>query len=194
MPRKRPNILITGTPGVGKTTTASQLASSSTSTAIPLRTLSVNDIAKQHNLYSSYDDRLQTQVIDEDALLDEVEKQIGDGNDEGGWIIDYHVSDIFPERWVDLVVVLRCSDTRVFYERMEKRGYGEEKSQENIDAEIFGVIAEEAREGYSSLGEGGVVELESVDIDQVDENCERILEWVKNWVEDRGRQGAEEDG
>lgn len=72
---------------------------------------------------------------------------------------------------------------------MEKREYGEEKSQENIDAEIFGVIAEEAKEGYGSLLEqGAVVELESVEGEQIEGNCERVLEWVAKWVEDRKKE------
>lgn len=189
MPRQLPNIVITGTPGVGKTTTAEQLASLSTSTSTPLKHISVNSVAKKNNLYSAYDERLQTHVLDEDKVLDELEKLIDDGNDQGGWILDHHICDIFPERWVDLVVVLRCSDTSEFFERMDKRGYVEEKKSENIDAEIFGVIAEEAKEAYPDLVTGGgVVELESVETEQVDENCERILEWVKNWVE-RRREG-----
>lgn len=39
---------------------------------------------------------------------------------KGGVILDYHTCDIFPERWVDLVVVLRC-DHSVLWERLEAR-------------------------------------------------------------------------
>ena len=168
MARKYPNIIITGTPGVGKTTTAQQLveiSKSSSERRIPLKHLSINKIAKEQNLYESYDEELQTHVIDEEKLLDHLESLTEDGDGEGGWVIDWHVCDIFPERWIDLVVVLRCEDTNVFYERLtsdkkaeggEKRGYTGQKLQENIDAEIFGVIADEAKEAWSS--EGAVVE------------------------------------
>lgn len=202
MPRRYPNIILTGTPGVGKTTTAQALIALSKSETSPdsiqLTHLSINTIAKQNDLYESYDSELQTHVVDEDKLLDHIEAVISDGEGKGGYIIDWHVCDIFPERWVDLVVVLRCQDTQVFYERLtagtkgesgEERAYSGSKLQENIDAEIFGVIAEEAKEGWP--GEGRVVELESVEAEQIEENADRIWEWCKQWVKDNP---SEEDG
>jgi adenylate kinase len=38
----------------------------------------------------------------------------------GGCIIDFHSCDFFPERWFDLVVVLR-TDNDVLFGRLEKR-------------------------------------------------------------------------
>ena len=38
----------------------------------------------------------------------------------GGIIVDYHGADLFPERWFDLVIVLR-SDNTVLYQRLESR-------------------------------------------------------------------------
>lgn len=202
MARKYPNIILTGTPGVGKTTTAQQLIeiAQSSDTKIPLKHLSINKIAKDENLYESFDEELQTHVVDEDKLLDHVEKLIEDGGGEGGWVIDWHVCDIFPERWIDLVVVLRCEDTNVFYERLtsdkkaegaESRGYTGQKLQENIDAEIFGVIADEAKEAWSA--EGAVVELASVEAEQIEENAERIWEWCKSWLKNNGQGNGEND-
>lgn len=49
-------------------------------------------------------------------LLDELEPLAS----AGGVILDWHTSDIFPERWVDLVVVLRCDHTQL-WERLEQR-------------------------------------------------------------------------
>ncbi|KAJ9652521.1 factor activating pos9 [Neophaeococcomyces mojaviensis] len=205
--RKFPNIIITGTPGVGKTTTATQLIelaeteSASFSEKIPLKHLSINKIAKQHNFYESYDSELQTHVIDEEKLLDHIEDVIADGAGDGGWVIDWHVCDVFPERWVDLVVVLRCEDTQVFYERLttsknadgESRGYEGKKLEENVDAEIFGTVAEEAREAWPEQGQ--VVELKSVQAEDVEENCERIWEWCKQWVKNNAeKQSGEEEG
>ena len=39
---------------------------------------------------------------------------------EGGLIIDWHTCDVFPERWADLCVVLRCNHT-LLWDRLEKR-------------------------------------------------------------------------
>lgn len=182
--RTLPNIVITGTPCTGKTTTAQQLISAAAvgRPAYALRHLEVNALARSRGCYESYDARLETQVVDEEKLLDEMEKEIEDGEDRGGWVIDWHGCDLFPERWVDLVVVLRCvGRTEELYDRMVKRGYGEAKVQENLDTEIFGVVAEEARDGFE---EGLVVELKSEKAEDVEENVGRILEWIGKWVED----------
>ena len=43
-------------------------------------------------------------------------------NDEtrGGLILDWHTCDAWPERWIDLVIVLRC-DHQLLWKRLEKR-------------------------------------------------------------------------
>lgn len=182
--RTLPNIIITGTPGVGKTTTAHELISSAQSSTPPiqLKLLSINDLVKSRGCHEGYDDNLQTYIVDDEKLMDEVEKEIEDGDGDGGWVIDWHSTEGFAVRWVDLVVVLRCEDTRVLYDRLEERGYKEEKVQENMDAEIFGVVTDEAREGWE---EEQVVELKSEEAEQVQENAERVLEWIKTWMADQ---------
>lgn len=51
-------------------------------------------------------------------LLDEIEEDVK----KGGYIIDWHVCDIFPKSWIDLVVVLRA-DSTVLYDRLKSRNY-----------------------------------------------------------------------
>lgn len=51
-----------------------------------------------------------------DQLLDELEDVLK----EGGKVVDFHTCEIFPERWFDLVLVLR-TETAPLYDRMEKR-------------------------------------------------------------------------
>jgi broad-specificity NMP kinase len=63
--RKRPNILVTGTPGVGKTSTAARIAEQ-----LHLMHINVGEVIQQHKCYDGYDDELQTHILDEDALLD----------------------------------------------------------------------------------------------------------------------------
>jgi len=183
--RALPNIIVTGTPGVGKTTTCNQLTSLASQSTPPvnLKYLSINDLVKERSAHSGYDEEYQTLDVDEDKLMDEVEKEIEDGAGEGGWIIDWHSTEGFAIRWVDLVVVLRCEETSILYDRLSSRGYRENKLQENMDAEIFGVVAEEAREGW--MEEGQVVELKSTEAEHIEENAERILQWIKNWLKDR---------
>lgn len=61
--RQRPNILITGTPGTGKTTTSSALAD-----AAQLRHVSIGDLVKEKSLHDGWDDELQCYVINEDLV------------------------------------------------------------------------------------------------------------------------------
>ena len=89
-------------------------------------------------------------------------------------ILDWHACDIFPERWIDLVVVLRC-DTSTLYDRLTARGYTGKKLDENMDAEIMQVLLDEARESYA---EEIVVELRSDGVEDVDGNVEGIRIWM----------------
>ena len=95
-------------------------------------------------------------------------------------MIDWHACDLFPQSWIDLVVVLRANST-VLYDRLKARKYAESKLQENLDAEIMEVLLQEARESYD---EEIIIELRSDDADDIDENVERIGTWVKNWTKD----------
>ncbi|KAJ5445005.1 hypothetical protein N7491_001087 [Penicillium cf. griseofulvum] len=167
--RTSPNVIITGTPGVGKTVHCEQLAQE-----IGLKHLSINQVAKDRGCFDEYDEELKTWVVDEDKLLDALEDEIPNG----GYLIDWHACDLFPKSWIDLVVVLRCPTTDVLYDRLSSRGYHEKKLDENIDAEIFGVLSDEAREAFD---EEIVVELNSEQDSDVDSNCQRIAQWVDSW-------------
>ncbi|KAL3445168.1 AAA domain-containing protein [Aspergillus insuetus] len=173
--RTSPNIIITGTPGVGKTVHCEQLAQDT-----GLRHLSINQIAKDRGCYDTYDEELKTWVVDEDKLLDAIEDEVL----QGGFLIDWHACDLFPKSWIDLVVVLRCPSTSVHYDRLSSRGYHETKLQENLDAEIFAVLLEEAREAFD---EEIVVELNSEEDGDVDANCSRIASWVESWESDHAK-------
>ncbi|KAK0739197.1 POS9-activating factor FAP7 [Apiosordaria backusii] len=175
MSRTLPNIIITGTPGTGKTTHATLLAERRPE----LKHLSINDIVKDKECHEGWDEEFQSWIVDEDKLLDAIEDQVK----EGGWIIDWHACDLFPRSWVDLVVVLRV-ETEVLYDRLEKRNYPEAKLQENLDSEIMDVLIQEARDSYD---EEIVVELKSGDADELEANVERIEGWLEQWKKDNNQ-------
>ena len=60
------------------------------------------------------------------------------------------------------------------------RKYPELKLQENLDSEIMEVLLQEARDSYD---EEIVVELQSNNAEQMDENVDRIEGWFKQWKE-----------
>jgi adenylate kinase len=84
--------------------------------ATELRHISINQVAKDKGCLESYDNEFKTWVVDEDRLLTEVEGDL----EYGGNIIDWHVCEIFPERLIDLVVVLRV-DSKFLYDRLKSR-------------------------------------------------------------------------
>lgn len=168
---KRPNILITGTPGTGKTTTAEQAAE-----RIGFRYVGVGELVKAHECFEGRDDEFDSYILDEDKLCDVMEGILS----EGGCLVDFHSPEVFPERWFDLVLVLRCN-TETLFDRLTARGYSEKKRAENLECEIMQVVTEEARESYSA---DIVHELPSNTVDDMTSNFERIEQWYAAWRRD----------
>lgn len=86
---RRPNILVTGTPGTGKTTTCEQLAA-----LTGYRHINVGEWVKEKGLHSGWDEEFECFTLDEDKVCDALEDIMG----EGGNIVDHHSCDFFPER------------------------------------------------------------------------------------------------
>ena len=61
--RQSPVIIITGTPGTGKSTHAQMLVNES---AIPLTHINVGEFVKEKGFYESYDSDWQSYTVDED--------------------------------------------------------------------------------------------------------------------------------
>lgn len=61
--RQSPNIVVTGTPGVGKTTHCETLAA-----RIGLRHVSVNQVVKDKECHEGWSDEYQSWIVDEDKV------------------------------------------------------------------------------------------------------------------------------
>lgn len=169
--RQAPNILVTGTPGVGKSTLCQKL-----SELTGLQWLEISKIAKEYNCLEEYDEVYQCPVLDEDKLLDGLEEVMS----KGGNIVDYHSNEFFPERWFDVVLVLRADNTTLF-DRLTARGYTGKKLEDNIDCEIFQTILEEAKNSYKPEI---VHEMYSLTPEQLEDNLNKICLWLQQWFQD----------
>ncbi|WWD08807.1 hypothetical protein V865_006920 [Kwoniella europaea PYCC6329] len=184
-PRQFPIILITGTPGTGKTLHSQLVQQEMSESEIPMKHLNIGDIVKEQGFHEGWDEEWKCWIVDEERLLDYLEGVVNpqDGPSQTGFILDHHDPSLFPERWVDLAVVLTC-DNSVLHERLTARNYPPNKITENVTAEIMQTCLSETRESYD---EEIIVELQSMgQVDnEVEENVERIVEWIGQWRKDR---------
>ena len=169
----RPNILVTGTPGVGKTAVAEALAK-----RLGLECVGVSALAASIGAHEAWDDERACHVLDEDKVLDAMEPKLG----AGGCVVEYHACELFPERWFDLVLVLRAS-TETLFDRLKERNYADEKLQENLQCEIMQTILEEARESYAPEI---VVELTNETPADLDAAGDRVAQWHAAWLANNG--------
>ncbi|GAM28773.1 hypothetical protein SAMD00019534_119490, partial [Acytostelium subglobosum LB1] len=166
--RTRPNILITGTPGTGKTSLSAELSSTH-----GMKHVDISALVKEKDLHDGWDEEFQCYILDEDKVCDELEDVMA----PGGVIVDHHGCEWFPERWFDLVIVLR-TDTQSLYERLVKRNYNDKKIENNIDCEIMQMILEEAMSSYKPEI---VMEMQSNSIEDNENNQKVIGEWIQAW-------------
>ncbi|CAB1414067.1 unnamed protein product [Pleuronectes platessa] len=78
--RKRPNVLLTGTPGVGKTTLGKELAQRTELTYV-----NIGDLAQEGQLYDGYDEEYKCPILDEDRVVDELDEKMTTLSCTHGW-------------------------------------------------------------------------------------------------------------
>ncbi|XP_036331570.1 adenylate kinase isoenzyme 6 homolog isoform X1 [Rhagoletis pomonella] len=164
----KPNILITGTPGAGKSYLCERIAEQ-----LKLNWLDCSKIAKENDFVEEYDDEYECPLLDEDKLMDYMEPFM----QQGGNIVEYHGCDFFPERWFQAIFVITCSNTQLF-DRLKERGYNEKKLKSNLECEIFGTVLEEARESYKPEI---VFELKGDSKLDAEQSLKTIKNWYKAW-------------
>lgn len=142
-------IVITGTPCVGKSTLAKKL-----SKKLGWKRLNLHYYYKR--ISKSYGKKNKCYNID----LKKFEKLIKEKIKEGGksLIIDSHIAHLLPKKMVDLCLVLTCP-LKTLEKRLKKRRYNKKKIRENLDAEIFQVCLNEAKEKGHKVKVGSVKEL-----------------------------------
>jgi len=125
-------IVVTGTPGVGKSTVAGELAS-----RIKANLVSIGDLVRREKLYVGTDRKRGTLVADARRLSDRVKKEF-QCSDSDTVVEGHYAVDLVPPENVHLIFVLR-RDPKELRKVLQSRGYSEQKARENLAAEILDV-------------------------------------------------------
>ncbi len=163
-------ILITGTPCVGKTTTAKQLAAK-----LGAEYMNLTDFAKTNNLTLGEDKERNTLIINEEAMQEKIDETI-EASTNANIVIDGHyASAVTANDHVAIVFVLR-RNPKELKRFMQKCGYTGSKMWENLQAEILDVCLGEAVEMHA----GRVCEL-----DVTGKTVEEVVGWILEVLEKR---------
>ncbi len=130
--QERSIYIVTGTPGVGKSSISKMLAS-----ILGARLISIGELVKREGLYTGWDEERETLIADTDRLSERISEII---NAEKRTIIieGHYAVHIVPPEKVDLIFILR-RDPRELKKTLEDRGYSRRKVMENLAAEILDV-------------------------------------------------------
>ena len=130
-------LIVTGTPGTGKTTFSKNLASDK-----GFEYLDVTKFIIENGISDGFDKKKDCEIIDIEKLNSGLIKLIKIKKD---LIIDSHLSHYLPNEFIDKCYVTKCN-LKELEKRLLKRGYSKEKVRENLDSEIFDICKIEAEE------------------------------------------------
>ncbi|MHA1488582.1 MAG: adenylate kinase family protein [Promethearchaeota archaeon] len=127
-------VIVSGTPGTGKTSVSMKI-----SKKIGSKVISLNELVVQKKFTLKYDNKRNTYVIDLKRLNKYILEKLHElkQENEDVLIIEGHFADIIHDKYIDYAIVLRC-DPNELYHRLKKRGYTTEKIKENVQSEILG--------------------------------------------------------
>lgn len=165
--------MITGTPGVGKSSVSRLLASK-----INAQVISVGELVKREKLYCGLDRKRGTLIADTEKISKRIEDLIS--KISGNVIVEGHfATDVVPPEKVSLVFVLR-RDPEELKKILEKRSYKRGKIKENLAAEILDVCL------YDAVNKCGINKVCEVDVTSksLEEVVKEIID-ILNGVRER---------
>ena len=130
-------IVISGTPGTGKSTLAKLISKKSN-----FKLLDIKKFIKDNKLNESYDKIRRCYIIDVKKFIKILINEIKKINKN--LIIDSHLGHFLPRKFVSLCIITKC-DLKVLKKRLLKRKYNKLKIKENLESEIFNVCLNEAK-------------------------------------------------
>jgi adenylate kinase len=133
-------IIISGTPGTGKTTVSKIVADKLESDLV-----AVNDLVDEKNLYNGYEENKGYKLVDLDAISQEIILILKNSPDKHV-IVEGHLAHLFENNdLVELVIILRARPD-ILKKRLSKRDWANSKVQENLEAEALDICTFEAVE------------------------------------------------
>lgn len=168
-------IVISGTPGVGKTTVAKELAR-----RLKGKVYTLSDLALEMKTIIGYDEERKSYIIDEEKLVREVLNIISESKSEVV-IFEGHYGELVPQEKVEKLIILRLNPI-MLKGRLKRKGWSLRKVIENVEAELLGVCT------YNALREYPESKVCEVDVTgkSIEEIVNEILEILKGNVKGRG--------
>jgi len=160
-------LVVTGTPGVGKTIISKALA-----TEISADYVSLTDIVKEDNLILGVDKERDSRIVDIEKLTKRI-KDIISSNPKDIVIDGHYAQDVVPSSLVVNVFVLRRNpeDLKAI---LKERGYPVNKILENVISEILDICLVDAINNF------GIKKVSEIDVSylSVEEVLEEIMQIV----------------
>lgn len=172
------NVLVCGTPGTGKSTLVERIKKDLEEYKFSF--INLSKFALENDCTCGYDDKLASHEIDEEKLLEKLEP-VMEANKRN--IIEAIEPDLLPAEMFHLVFVCRTDNT-ILYDRLKERNYNETKISENVSAEIFQVISDDARETFQSVPTM-VIELVNEHTEDLVKNAKVMVENIRRGLTDR---------
>eukprot|EP01066_Platyproteum_vivax_P005215 Platyproteum_vivax@DN16635_c0_g1_i1.p1 len=172
---RKPNILVTGTPGTGKSTFCEFIRERLEGVVH----VDLGQSIRNEKLYKEWDDDMECSIFDEELVVDYLRDLYERQHIHGNVLVDFHTCECFDECWVDLVIVLK-SDNTILYDRLQERGYSQTKIQKNVECEIFQTVLQEAQETFEET-EVTVLDLQNDTTADLQQNMSKVLDWCAEW-------------
>ena len=145
-------IIVTGTPGVGKTVLARLLAKK-----IGFTFSSLGDLVRKERLHKGFDRKARSYIIDERSVRRKLEGYFEDHREKGIVFETHSVNSILPKTRGMIAIVLRL-DPVILAKRLHARNWPKLKIWENVESEMIDVSLYDS---LKVLGKNRVLEIDA---------------------------------